>query len=271
MPVNKLFIVALLLAALVIPFQAEAYRWHDRKDEGWFFYKDPPPEETPKPLKPEPAPAPPPITSPFHPAKNRALQIKELGEILMSEAIVNPTEENVKKYMVYQKRMMDGSHRFAQVWDRVLMSNPDLYLAEHHTEDVQDNITKSLEILAEKTGIFFFFTSNCPHSHRQVPTILELQRKYDFKVIAISVDGGIMPGLETITRPDNGISASIGIRTVPSLVLAYPSEDRFAPIGEGFMKTIDVERRLYNYAEMDPDINPFDILELLPTSYTDHR
>ena len=265
--VSKLLVVGSVLFFFLLSGVAQAdKKWHDRKDEGWFFYHEKviPREPEVKPPAPQPAPD-------AQPAKPLAQIVKEKGEMLLGEAIVNPTEENVKAYMIYQKTMMDGSQRFAQTWERVLAKHPDLYLASHYSEDVSQDMRGQLRLLADKAGIFFFYSSTCPHCQKQVDTIRKLQSRYNFQVMAISVDGGVIPGMQDITVNDNGVSATMGVEQVPSIYLVYPNENRFEVISQGFLPVTDIERRIYNHAQMDSEINPVNMLELINNQQSSYR
>lgn len=249
---RKNSIVLALAAFIVIQICAVALaenseRWFNRKDEGWFWYKSKPipPEEIPSELL---AGIPPVRESNSKPAHQI---IKEEGERLLGEAMVNPTEENVKTYMVYNKMMLDGASKFTKVWERVLAQNPELYLSAFYSEDVSTNSQKNVDKLAQEAGIFFFFRSDCPHCHKQVTSLLQLKEKYGFNVLAVSIDGGTIPAIRDITRMDNGISARLGIKAVPALYLGYPDKDKFEPISQGgYLAINDLERRLSHYAQL---------------------
>ena len=225
---------------------AEEKTWFSRKDEGWFFYKStpPPPKERPRREKSTPEKQ----EANSKPAHQR---IKETGEMILGNAMVNPTEENVRAYMEYQKKMLDDANRFSQVWERVLAKYPDLYLSQYASEQVAADMTAGIKALAAKTGLFFFFRSDCPHCHREAEAIIVLREKYGFGIFAVSLDGGGMPGLEGITVADNGISENLSVNAVPAIYLAYPEEDRFEPVSQGYLSLIDIERRLYHYAQME--------------------
>jgi conjugal transfer pilus assembly protein TraF len=223
--------------------------WFQKKDEGWFFYKTKPkpPQKAPKENPPEPVPA----YQPPTPAKPAHIRVREHGELLLGNAMVNPTENNVKKYMEYQKEMYDAAERFSRVWERVLAQSPDLQANEYYSEDVHSAIQKEIGILAENTGIFFFFRSDCPHCHKQVGPIMELQRKYGYKIIAVSMDGGVLPQVEPMTVLDNGISTRLNIQSVPAIYLASPGTDKIDPISQGgYLSLLDIERRLYYYVKL---------------------
>ena len=239
--------------AVLIAFQSysavlaeESNRWFNHKDEGWFFYK-----EKPAPQKEEPEQEK--QIQPQESTSKPAHQIiKEQGELLLGNAMVNPTEENVKEYMEYQKKMLDGADKFSKVWQRVLAKYPDLYLDKHYSEDVEENKNNKIKELASRAGLFFFFRSDCQHCHDQVQAFLKIKEKYGFDAIAVSVDGGIIPELQGITRIDNGISVNLDIKTVPSLYLGFPDENKFEPISKGgALSFADIERRLYHYAKLD--------------------
>src|SRR5574343_556435 len=43
-----------------------------------------------------------------------------------AQTVVEPNEENVKEYMFFQKKVVDNSSNFADVWRRVLWKYPEL-------------------------------------------------------------------------------------------------------------------------------------------------
>jgi len=246
---KNIIITFILVLLITVPASAEnGNNWFEKKNEGWFFYKTKPkpPKKAPKEEISVPAPVQPPT-----PVKPDHVRIREHGELLLGNAMVNPTEGNVKKYMEYQKEMMDAAERFSRVWERVLAQSPDLQANEYYSEDVQGTIQREIDKLARNTGIFFFFSSDCPHCHKQVGPIMELQRKYGYKIIAVSMDGGVIPQVEHITVPDNGISARLNIQSVPAIYLATPSTDKIDPISQGgYLSLLDIERRLYYYVQL---------------------
>lgn len=250
---NRKILMAVLALTMflfvTVAAAAENKNWFTRKDEGWFFYKSKP--APPKEIPPEPKKATPQVGSgESKPAHQR---LKEHGELLLGKAMVNPTEENVREYMTFQKRMFDGADKFSQIWERVLANNPNLYLQEHYAEDVATGMGKDIKKLAKSAGVFFFFRSDCPYCHKQVNAINDLQRRYGFKVLAVSMDGGMIPGLQNV-RKDNGIAANLGIKAVPAIYLAYPEENKFEPISQGgYLSIVDIERRMSQYVQIESE------------------
>jgi len=214
-------------------------KWWQREDEGWFFYRDPPDrkeESLSISLEAGREEKPPLATE----------ELKKEGERLLSKALVEPSEENVRNYMAYQKEMIQKSERFAFLWQRLLLKYPDLY-ASVSTEGVNEEIRDAVSGLSEKAGLFFLYRSECSHCRRSAAVVAEFRNKYGFAVLPVSLDGPVLPELPE-TRADNGISTRLGIDEVPAWYLAYPGEDRFERIGCGFMTLPELERRLYHYA-----------------------
>jgi len=245
---NTLKTISACLAALVV-FTASAIdaasdrgRWWEHHDEGWFFYN----ERIAPEQQEEPAAPPPPAAKPDTKEAPLATElIKKEGDRLLSEAMVNPTEENVVRYMRYQKESLDMSTRLAHIWQRMLMKYPDLYMNTGTTQ-VDHNMKEAVDRLGRKAGLFFIYSSGCSACQHAARVVADFKIAHPgFNVVPITMDSAL-PGLEN-SRPDNGIAASLGVTSVPAWYLAYPDEDRFEHIGTGSITLSDLERRLYHY------------------------
>ena len=246
---NTLKTISACLAALVV-FTASAIdavadssrHWWEKHDEGWFFYN----ERIAPEQQEEPAAPPPPAAKPDTKEAPLATElIKKEGDRLLSEAMVNPTEENVVRYMRYQKESLDMSTRLAHIWQRMLMKYPDLYMNTGTTQ-VDHDMKEAVDRLGRKAGLFFIYSSGCSACQHAVTVVADFKNAHPgFHVMPITIDTAL-PGLEN-SRPDNGIAASLGVTSVPAWYLAYPDEDRFEHIGTGSITLSDLERRLYHY------------------------
>jgi len=245
MQAGSLRITAFMLVLVVLSLlpsnivAAQDTRWWERHDEGWFFYDDPQKSEERDEAPPERRAEP----------ENQPLALeamKKQGERLLSEAMVDPTEKNVKKYMQFHKETMDMSQDFAYVWQRMLQKYPDLSV-ETGTAKVNDDIKKTVTSLGSKAGLFFIYSAGCDSCQKSVSIIAEFRGKYpNFSVLPITIDSPL-PGLED-SKIDNGISVRLGVEAVPAFYLAYPEENRFERIGTGLLPLSEIERRLYHYA-----------------------
>jgi thiol-disulfide isomerase/thioredoxin len=126
-------------------------------------------------------------------------------------AIIKPTPENLKAYIVAQEALMDRASVFSDVWRRVIWANPELNYqlrnpsnnAAIQVRDSQRNKRKgeTLAALAKEWGLFFIFRSDCPYCHRLAPTLKFLSEQYGITVFPVSLDGG---GLPEFPRPAAG-------------------------------------------------------------------
>lgn len=243
-----------------------ADRWWLKHDEGWYFYHEEPAmqeEEIKEQQQTEAAVfGAPPASSPLSAGQAGAPEplftesMKKKGEELLSTAMEKPTTENVKAYMEHNKAMMDISSAFSVVWQKVLMTNPELEASTPASDADKDIYFKveeekereALMKLSQQTGLFFIYSSTCHYCKRMAIRLRQFMYSYPyFTVKAISMDGGILPEFPD-SEVDNGITQRLGIDKVPVVLLALPP-DRFDPIANSLITGADLKRRLLWYAQ----------------------
>ena len=130
-------------------------------------------------------------------------KLREEVEQKRALAILKPTPENLKAYIVAQEALMDRASVFSDVWRRVIWANPDLNYqlrnpsnnAAIQVRDSQRNKREgeTLTAIAKEWGLFFIFRSDCPYCHRLAPTLKFLSEQYGITVFPVSLDGGGLP------------------------------------------------------------------------------
>jgi len=262
-------------------------RFYERKAEGWFWYDDPifleeeieeepEPEPiieivTPEPTEPdeafeEPSELGPPIFS--------TAWIRENLPIYLDIAIDNPTVENVQAYMYLQRLMFDKSERFALTTQRVVTGDPMLdettrrplatFAAKALDTKASQLQNEALRELAEKAGIFFFFSSNCVECNQQAPLIKSLQDNLGFAVVPISIDGKAahdFPWQEFKT--DEGQAQILNVKALPALYLAS-ADGEFEAIGQSVYALPELRDRILFAAARKGWINKEDLNKTRP-------
>lgn len=264
---KKLFhfvLSALLLSACYVYAEQEnsvpEKPYYQYKQDGWFWYKDPPPVVKPtekqKPIVEQ--------AKPVEQAKedNRRPELIEF-EAMQKEvedtrkiAIMHPTEENVKKFMRMHKLVSDKATDFTKTWqlaqwtDPTLTYGPDqarpINIAAMNVYDQELKMKRRAHIakLSQTHGLFFFFRGDCNYCHALAPQLKAFSRDSGLTIFPVSLDG---EGLAEYPNPapDNGAAERMGITTVPALVLAVPSTGEKQIISFGVVTDTELYERIY--------------------------
>ncbi len=254
-------VLSLLLTSLC-PVAVEAQsvnpRYWSESWRGWHFYEDPQPE-----AQARPAPTPRAVSPAFKPKAASAEKAPELVEFELLQktleetrniAVMRPTESNVRRYMELEARVVARASTFADMAQRVAWATPAL----DPTLQGRPVNAKALEVfeqqqLAQRGDaigalgrdhvLFFFFRGDCPYCHAFSSTLEAFQARYGIKVVAISMDGGQMPGFPDARR-DNGIATTLKVSQVPAVYLAQPFTGDITPIGFGVLSEAQLLERI---------------------------
>ncbi len=222
-----------------------------RNREGWFWYRDPPP---------------PAAKSPFPPAAPKRLAeltdfeaMQKRLDDLKRVAVMNPTEANLVAYMRYQRMVMNKSEVFAERWQRLVWTVPELdygltgrptnsMAIAAFDEEQRERQVQAIRGLSATHGLIFIFRSDCPYCHRFAPILKRFEQEFGVLVFPVSLDGG---GLPEYPNPqlDNGIAARLNASVVPALYLTAPSKREIRPVGFGLMALSDLIERIAALAQ----------------------
>ena len=87
------------------------------------------------------------------------------------------------------------------------------------------------------------------------PTLAAFQARHGIQVVAVSMDGGPMPGFPE-ARPDNGIATTLKVTQVPAIFLAQPFTGRITPIGFGVLSESQLLERIVAVSSPQADAMP---------------
>lgn len=233
----------------------------DGRKEGWFWYEDP----IRRPLiQPQPMPEIPfavkvrewlrhvPVSEldlDHLPARILKLLIEEKKLVSLDD----PTIESVREYFLVQKAAFARAQRFTNMWQLALYTEPELdYHTEHPVSALGHTLTSQAErqtddqLLShvnQQAGLYFFFTSTCPYCQAQAKALKLFADTYGWKVFPVTQDGA---GLPEFPQPklDNGMGERVGVRRVPTILLAIPTERFVVPVGAGLMPVEDLRTRV---------------------------
>jgi conjugal transfer pilus assembly protein TraF len=208
--------------------------------EGWFWYEEPLPKLEEKEQKTQ---------NPSYIIKNYSRQLEEQLHL----ALVDPKVENIAQYLKLQQRLFSNSMLFARGWKKTLLNYPELdetvkypinnvgrgiYLTQH-----RENIDNKIKQIAQKYGLLFFFNSHCKYCHEFAKTVKRFAEIYNWKVLAISADGGSLAEFKN-AKVDNGILNNLNIFAVPALIAFDPTTNNTIPITFGFISAEELVERI---------------------------
>ena len=222
-----------------------------RNQEGWFWYREPP-LPAPKSPRPPVASKRPPELADFEAMQKRLDDLKRV-------AVMNPTETNLLAYMRYQRMVMNKSEVFAEHWQRLVWTVPELdygltgrptnsMAIAAFDEQRDERQAQAVRALSATHGLLFIFRSDCPYCHRLAPILKRFEQEFGMVVFPVSLDGG---GLPESPKPqlDNGIASRLNASIVPALYLTAPSKREIRPVGFGLMALSDLIERIAALAQ----------------------
>lgn len=266
-------LVALLAAGVV---SAEPLRFHERSSEGWFFYEPEPPAVEPIVPTEEPTPPPSPpaaeTNTPQQPAAETGpapLSVEWLRKeipIALDVAIDNPSEENIERYRMLQRVMIDKASNFEGAFTRHAMFTPELDEGRRRplntaggslrTQEANASRKSVVAEIGKTSGIWFFYASTCSYCHQQAPLLRAFAERNGFTLIPISLDGLPLPGLDDYPfKVDSGQAAQLGVEKTPTLFLVRPPSD-VVYLSEGFVSLQELEQRVVAIADEYKWISP---------------
>ncbi len=246
--------------------EATSRYWSDRW-RGWHFYEDPAPEERERPVLPDKTmPVAPPVRPWRVPELIEFERLQKTLEDTRNIAIMRPSEANVRRYMELEAQVVARASNFADMAQRVAWATPELDPTLHgrpvnakalevfEQNELADR-ARSIGYLGKDHVLFFFYRSDCPYSRAFAPTLEAFSARHGIQVIAISVDGGPMPGFPN-ARPDNGIATTLKVTQVPAVFLAQPFTGTITPIGFGVLSESQLLERIVAVSSPQADAMP---------------
>lgn len=234
------------------PFWSDAWR-------GWHFYEEPEADPDDSPAAPPKLISPAPKTAPTKaPELVEFERLQKTLESFRNIAIMRPTEANVRRYMELESKVVARASYFADVAQRVAWATPELdptlqgrpvnaKALEVFDREQMAGRSQAISALGKDHVLLFFFRGDCPYCHAFAPTLEAFESRHGIKVVAISVDGGSMPGFADARR-DNGIASTLKVTQVPAVYLAQPFTGKITPIGFGVLSEAELVERIATVA-----------------------
>jgi conjugal transfer pilus assembly protein TraF len=240
---GKYLIAVLFLLCSTISFAEDYYAHHET---GWYWFDDPA-QNTKKDT-----------TEPNHKKHDATEDVDNVKRTLkqsLDQAIVDPTPENVEKYIALQNQMSERANKFANTWQQVLLNHPELdYSISHPTNNValqvyHENESKQKDValaqFAKHSGLFFFYRSTCPYCQRFAPILKHFSETHHIVVVPITMDGISLSEFPN-SKQDAGQSKKFQVTVEPSLYAVDPETQKAFPMAFGLTSETELLDNIYN-------------------------
>ncbi len=150
----------------------------------------------------------------------------------LDKAIENPQDKKAMfDYLYLEKYIRDQANEFAYARQSAVFSDPYLDATSSRptanfgmtgmNQQADSNKDELLKKIGEKSGLFFFYRSDCDFCSKQTPIVKNLSDKFGFTIKAISLDGKPLLGSpwENNYLTNNGQAEKLKVLQVPSLFL----------------------------------------------------
>jgi len=274
-------LIALCLLPITVSASSDPESFWEQRERGWFWHEaEEQKVEEDEPVERVPSPS----------AETEAQEPKQIPldadwlekniPILMRNAINNPTTENLAAYAYAQRLMKDMSSRFStrmmefmalehQLSEEVRRPTSAFSLRAFNDETSR-NLRNAMNRIGDSALIWFFFRSDCGYCQRQIPILQELARRYELEVLAVSLDGYSMPGLEAFEHvydADMAAATALGVRFTPTIFVVGEDGVDYSMVGEGLTTLPQLENALLIASRENGYITPEEYM--LATSVKD--
>ena len=244
----------LILATIPLSVVGQDTGFYKDKERGWFWHETQPTEEEIEQKKDVPEQS---ASSAPQTVELNSQWLKENIPVLLSKAMDNPTKENLAAYAYAQRLAMDTASRFStrmtdfmafetQLDESKRRPNSSMGLTEFNKEREAVLTVAMDEIKLNSKGIFFFYSSTCGFCHKMIPILNEFTKRHNIEILGISLDGGVIPGMENfniVEDMSNEVALQFNVTITPTLYLVMPNNEG-ALIVEGLKPLPDLEDKL---------------------------
>lgn len=183
--------------------------------------------------------------------------LKANMERIMVTAINTPTQENLAAYAYSQRLMLDMSSRFSSKMTDFMKLEDELdetnrrpmaqFAINSFKGEQKKSIRQVFDAVKERSGLWFFYSSTCSYCMSQVPVLNQLRLQYGIDILAISMDGGVLQGMENFEIVmDYGLAMSehFGVTATPSMFFVDKETKDVISIAEGMLALQELEEKI---------------------------
>ena len=182
---------------------------------------------------------------------------RELIREAKDRAILYPTEQNVRVYLVLQNVATENAAKFAAMWKKTELDYPDLdYGTLHPTENNAQQVIyaqrnqqeqQAIDNFRKDYGFFYFYRGKNALDKQAAIGVKAFCKRNRITVIPVSVDETTLPIFEN-SRIDHGQAKTLGVKYFPALILVNPKSRQIKPVSYGYISGDELRVRFLQVA-----------------------
>jgi conjugal transfer pilus assembly protein TraF len=233
------WLVVLLLAGTA----SARHSFYGDSERGWYYFEQ-------KEEEAEPPKAHPHLMQSFQDPQQALEAFQKELETRKVTLVMRPTVENAKKYIEWQKNMMDNATEVSRVWQIALMRNPSLDSRLEHPIGQQaiqirhdqkaESTKKKLQEFSRHFTLYVFVKDGCPYCAAFEPVLDAFAKEWGFQVKAIGLDGSRSAFFPTENAP--AMVQELGIKNAPTVIAIHAPLKLALPLSVGFVSTEELVR-----------------------------
>lgn len=167
-------------------------------------------------------------------------------------ALVSPTVQNVAKAQLVQKKVMDRSSYFADMWSLASLldlqinsnnQNPNVLHQQIAKQEKHESFSFELSKMSQNFGLFLYVIEGCQYCQKFAPIVKELQDQTNFQVLAISQEGKAYGPF--LGAKDSGIMTHLNPQNLaPMLYLVSKDGKQIVPVARGLTDLEQVKENI---------------------------
>jgi conjugal transfer pilus assembly protein TraF len=271
----KISYIALLIAAVAqstfaddtLQQPKEAKPYFQDSERGWYWYEQLPQEEKEKFLEKLVTEQPTVIQkSESIPSQKEEKPLTTAWflknfENYKNAAIDNPYDKQaMRTYLYLEKFMQDKAIAFGYERQKIVYSDPfldstskrptanmGLRTMNREASEYRDSLIAEV---GSKSGIFFFYRSDCSFCEQQAPLVKALEKEYGFSIRPVSLDGLALkePLWDDFIVNDNQ-AETLGVYQVPATYIFNPETNTIELIAQGLQSLPQLKDRIIAASE----------------------
>ena len=174
-----------------------------------------------------------------------------------AEAVSDPTEQNLEAYISLQGYVQNKSIQFQQMWQKVLLDNPqhdyelthptDSIANQIHSQATQQQQVAAVKAFAQSYGLVYFYYGSDAYAKSMAPSLQSFADQYGIALLGISMDGNMLSAISD-NQSNKSQAYRLHVQYFPALFLLNPQTGNAIPVAYGFLAQDQLLQRFYDLA-----------------------